>query len=39
MSEYFIENNLISHNQSGFKPGDSHISQLLSVTQEIYKYR
>ena len=39
MSEYFIENNLISHNQSGFKPGDSRISQLLSITQEIYKYR
>ena len=39
MSEYFIENNLISHNQSGFKPGDSRISQLLSITQEIYEYR
>ena len=37
MSEYFIENDLISHNQSGFKLGDSHINQLLSITQDIYK--
>ena len=37
MFEYFIENDLISHNQSGFKPGDSCINQLLSITNEIYK--
>ena len=37
MFEYFIENDLISHNQSGFKPGDSCINQLLSITHEIYK--
>ena len=34
--EYFIENYLISHNQLGFKRGDSCINQLLS-THEIYK--
>ena len=37
MFEYFIENDLISHNQSGFKCGDSCINQLLSITHEIYK--
>ena len=37
MFEYFNENDLISHNQSGFKPGDSSINQLLSVTIGIYK--
>ena len=31
-----LENNLISPNQSGFKPGDSCIKQLLSITHEIY---
>ena len=30
-------NDLISHNQSGCKPGDSCINQLLSITHEIYK--
>ena len=33
---YLLENNLILPNQSGFKPGDSCISQLLSITHEIY---
>ena len=33
--EFFIENNLISKNQSGFRSGDSFIDQLLSITQEI----
>ena len=33
---YFIENNLISENQSGFKPGDSRVSQLLAITHEIF---
>ena len=37
MLEFFIENNLISKNQSGFRPGDSCINQLLSVTHEIYQ--
>ena len=31
MYEFFTENNLISPNQSGFKPGDSCINQLLSI--------
>ena len=34
--EFFTKNDLISHNQSGFKPGDSCINQLLSITHEIY---
>ena len=37
MYEFFTENNLISPNQSGFKPGDSCINQLLSITHEINK--
>ena len=36
MFTYFIENNLISENQSGFKPGDSCINQLLAITHEIF---
>ena len=35
--EYFIENDLISPNQSGFKPGDSCTNELISITQEIYQ--
>ena len=37
MYSFFIENNLISQNQSGFKQGDSCINQLLSITHDIYK--
>ena len=37
MYEFFTENNLISPNQSGFKPSDSCINQLLSITHEIHK--
>ena len=37
MFRFFIENELISPNQSGFKPGDSCVNQLLSITHEIYK--
>ena len=36
MFKFFIENKLISSSQSGFKPGDSCINQLLSITHEIY---
>ena len=32
MFTYFMENNLLSENQSGFKPGDSCIDQSLTVT-------
>ena len=35
--EYFIKNDVISQNQSDFKPGDSCINQLISVTHEIYQ--
>ena len=35
--EYFIENDLISPNQSGFKPGDSCTNQLISITHQIYQ--
>ena len=35
--EFFIENNLISENQSGFKPDDSCINQIVSITHEIYQ--
>ena len=37
MFGFFIENDLISQYQSGFKPGDSSINQLLSITYEIYQ--
>ena len=30
MSPYFIENNLIAKNQSGFKSGDSRVNQFSS---------
>ena len=35
--EFFIQNNLITPNQSGFKTGDSCINQLISITHEICK--
>ena len=37
MFELFTKYHLISHSRSGFKPGDSCINQLLSITHEIYK--
>ena len=37
MFNFFIENELISSNQSGFKLGDSCINQLLSITHDIYE--
>ena len=36
MFQYFTANNLISPNQSGFRPGDSCINQLSSIRHEIY---
>ena len=33
---FFLANNLIAPNQSSFKPGDSCINPLLSITHEIY---
>ena len=37
MFDFFIENNLISKHQSGFRPGDSCINQRLSIALEIYR--
>ena len=37
MFEFFTENNLIWDNESGFKPGDSCVNQLLFVTHEIHQ--
>ena len=37
MFQFFIRNDLISWNQSGFKPDDSCINQLLAIIHEIYK--
>ena len=35
--KFLNENDLLSSNQSGFRPGDSFINQLLSITLEIYQ--
>ena len=37
MFKFFAENNLISLNQSCFKPVDSGVNQLLSITHQIFK--
>ena len=37
MFRFFLENDLIHQQQSGFKPGDSCINQLLPITHEIYQ--
>ena len=37
MVDFFFDKSLISANQSGFKPEDSRINQLLSITHNIYK--
>ena len=37
MFRFYIQNSLVDSNQSGFKPGNSCINQLLSITLEIYK--
>ena len=34
---YLKSNHLLSDNQSGFRSGDSCISQLISITHDIYK--
>ena len=36
MFSYFIENDLIYSNQSGFKQRNSCINQLLPITHDIY---
>ena len=35
--KFFIENELILSNQSGFRSGDSCVNQLVSITHEIYE--
>ena len=35
--EYLEHNNLLNPHQSGFRPGDSCVHQLLSITFNIYK--
>ena len=37
MFTFFTEKNLISPNESGFRPGDSCVNPLLAITHEIYK--
>ena len=37
MFEFFSENELISHNQSGFKRRDSCVNQLLCTTHDVYQ--
>ena len=34
---FLFSNNLLSKHQSGFRPGDSTINQLLSITNDIYR--
>ena len=36
MSKYFLDNNLITSKQSGFRPGDSCINHLLSLTHDTF---
>ena len=35
LHEFFIAKELISSSQSGFKPGDSCVNQLLSIIHEM----
>ena len=37
MFKFFIENEFISLNESGYKSGDLRINQLLAINHEIYK--
>ena len=37
MFKYFLDDNRISSNESGLKPGDSRISQLIATTHDIFK--
>ncbi len=37
MYDFFTVNNLLSRDQSGFRPGDSTINQLLSISDEIFR--
>ena len=35
--DFLIENKLFNANQSGFRPGDSCVNQLISIVHMIYK--
>ena len=35
--KHFQSNKILSENQSGFRSGDSCVSQLIAITHEIYK--
>ena len=37
MFRFFLENNLVTQKQSGVRPGDFYINQLLSINCGIYK--
>ena len=37
MFEFFTDNESISSNKSGFKPGESCINQLLHITHDVYQ--
>ena len=37
MYTFLIDNSLLTKDQSGFRPGDSTINQLLAITNEIYE--
>ena len=37
MFTHFLDNNLISSNQTVFKPGDSCINKLIAITHDIFK--
>ena len=34
---FFTDNNLISPSQSGFRPVESSVNQLISITHKVYK--
>ena len=38
ISIYIVDNDLISQNQSGLKPRDLSINQLISISLKIYQY-
>ena len=36
MLKHCLGKNIFSSNQSGFKPGDSYISQVIAITRDIF---
>ena len=38
MLKYFLDNNLISPKQSGFRTGDSCVNDLLPITDDIFHF-